>query len=222
MQDVAAQVGEARLGYDLAAAAAVFAEAVTLAEGSPSEETNLLLGRAAVLLAELRRFDYEEKDHLRPLERRLLGREVDAAAKVGHNALDAVEDCSEKYRMKADLWATMIRSSYKGKKYENEMENAKERALALDPRNPKAHITAAKRPLFAPVKRGGDLDLAMMHLNTALKLDPECEMGLIFRGIAYDKQDNRDSAIKDWKRAVELNPSCRPAKENIERLEGGG
>ena len=120
--------------------------------------------------------------------------------------------------MKADLWALMIRSKYQGQKYVNEMEKAQNRALAMDPNNPNAHVTASKLPLFATKKRGGDIELALEHLNRALEVNPNHEMALVFRGIAYDKLDRRDRAIAEVKRALEINPNSRFAKDTLEDI----
>ena len=218
VQDLDERVTKARVDYDLEEAEKLYEEAKVLVLDSPSPETNLTLGRAALLLAEFRRYEYEKHTELLARDRRRIGRTVDDAARVGHEALNTLENSSEKFRMKADLWALMIRSKYQGQKYINEMEKAEKRALAMNPNNPHAHVTASKMPLFATKKRGGDLALALDHLNRALEVDPDHEVALIFRGIAYDKLDQRDRAIAEVKRALEINPNSRFAQDTLEDI----
>lgn len=219
LDDLVAKVAEARRTYDLAAAGAALDEFESFSMETSSEEVRVALVRAALLVAELNRMDYEQGD-LRPLEKRRLGKVIDAAARKGHETLALMEETSEKYRMMADLWGTMIRSNYQGKKYAKKMDQAQEKAIELDPNNPNAHVTACKRKLFAKENRGGDLAKALEHLNRALELNPECEPALILRGIAHEKNDDLELAKKDWLRVIELNPTCRPAKDNLERVMG--
>lgn len=203
--------------YDAAAAKMTLDELNEYIAANPSPEGNLLLAKTALLVAELNRLDYEE-DGVAPIEKRKLGKIIDAAGEIGHAAIQALESSSEKFRIEADLWAVMMRTTYQGKKYHKKMDHAAVMALQLDIDNPLAHITACKRPLFAKERRGGDLEDALNHLNRALELDPTLERALVFRGIAYDKLDQPDLAKKDWDRALELNPNSRMAQKSIETL----
>ena len=218
VQDLDDRVAKARVDYDLEGAEKLYEEAKVLVLDSPSAETNLTLGKAALLLAEFRRYEYEKHTELLARDRRRIGRTVDDAARVGHDALNTLENSSEKFRMKADLWALMIRSKYQGQKYVQEMEKAEKRALAMDPNNANAHVTASKMPLFATKKRGGDIALALDHLNRALEVDPNHEVALVFRGIAYDKLDQRDRGVAELRRALEINPNSRFAKDTLEDI----
>lgn len=215
--DIAARVDEAQRSYDVAKAKQLLSELDALVDESSSEEAKFGLAQAALLVAELLRLDYEQQD-LPPKELRLLGREIDDAARIGHEILKSVPSVSEKYRIQADLWGTMIRSDFKGKKYGGEMKDATKMALKMGADNPNAYVTASKRPLFATEKHGGDIQKAIGLLDKALELDPEHERALIFRGIAYEKLENMDGALRDWNRATELNPQSRLAMDNLERV----
>jgi len=129
---------------------------------NPSDESFMTLARVA-LLVELRRMEYETTD-ADPRNKRLLGRTIDDAAKVGHDALKKVPNVSEKWRMQADLFGTMIRSKYKGNKYGGEMDKATERARKMDPNNASAIVTECKRLLFATKGHGGDVPAALEML----------------------------------------------------------
>ena len=206
--------------YDLPLAEALMGELQFFVKENPGDESRMALARVALLVAELRRIDYETTD-VDPREKRLLGRTIDEAARIGHEVLNKVPNISEKWRIKADLIGTMIRSKYKGNKYGGEMDKATEKALELDPESANAIVTGSKRGLFANRGQGGDVPAALKMLNRALGIDPDHERALIFRGIAYEKLGNDDLAEEDWKRALELNPHSRLAKENLQSMNGG-
>lgn len=211
--------------YDLERAKELVQDLKAYVEHDSSVPARLALGRAALYVAELMRWDYEEgEDTMDPRDRRLLGREIDDFAQIGHDALDGVPDAlSEKWRIKADLWATMIRSNYKGNKYGDNMDRATERAMELDPNNPNALVTAAKKPLFAEPQHGGDVPHALDLLSRAIEIDPNHERALAFRGVAYEKLGNMPKAIADWKRALEISPNNRLAHKKLDQygVEGG-
>jgi len=216
-RDITNHVLEAERAYDIDKAKELLGYLDALVHEHSQEEARFGLARAALLVAELIRLDYEKSD-LPPKDLRLMGREIDDAARIGHEILKSVPDVSEKFRIKADLWGTMIRSDFKGKKYGGEMDSAAKKALKLGPDNPNAYVTASKRPLFATKKQGGDIPKAIALLDKALELDPEHERALIFRGIAREKLDDMEGALRDWNRATELNPNSRLAMDNIERV----
>lgn len=218
LEELTAEYATVRHNFDVSAAEDLLVEFEDYLAGDDSVEANMAFARAALLVAELNRLDYE-KEGLKTMYKRELGKKIDAAAALGHEALETVRESSEKYRMTADLWGTMIRSSFKGKKYSDRMQDATEKALALDENNAYAHVTASKRPLFAPDKRGGDWEKAMAHLNRALELKSDCESALILRGMAHEKNGDMTMARKDWERILELNPNSRPAVRLLEKNE---
>lgn len=207
--------------YDLPSAETLMGELQLHVKEDSGAEPLMTLARVALLVAELRRMDYETTD-VGPREKRLLGRTIDEAARIGHEALEKVPDISEKWRIEADLIGTMIRSKYKGSKYGPEMTKATERALELDPENVSAIVTGSKRLLFAKRGQGGDVPAALEMLDRALDIDPGHERALVFRGIAHEKLGDGDLAEEDWKRALELNPHSRLAKENLPGMNDDG
>lgn len=211
----------ARRAYDLAATEAAYNSVKTYAAENPGEDSNRSLAYAALSLSELRRIVFEE-DLAQPAKRRALGKAIDESAEIGHAALDALPDTSEKFRIRADLYALMIRTNYQGKKYGKKMEAAQEKALELDPDNPNAHVTASKRLLFATERRGMSLEGALIHLNRAAELDATNEMAILLRGIAHEKLGDYEAAKMDWNRVLELNPNCKPATDSLERIRSEG
>lgn len=212
------EVERVHLEYDLEGAETLMAALQPYVTENPNETSRMMLARVALLVAELRRMDYETTD-AEARDKRLLGRTIDDAAKVALDALADISSSSEKWRMTADVYGTMIRSKYKGNKYSGEMDKATELALELDPGNANAVVTACKRLLFAKPGQGGDVPAALDLLKRALEIDPEHERALIFRGIAYDKLGDEEQAQVDWKRALEVNPHSRLAKDNLESMD---
>ncbi len=214
--DIIALVAKVERDSNLAGALALITELQSRVAADPSPQNQLLLGRACLVAAEVRRYDYEKATGMDPRDHRLLGRAIDEVARTGHDALDELpDDSSEKWRMKADLFGTMIRSLYKGNKFINEMEDATKKAIQLGPDNPYTLLTASKRPLFAEAEHGGDIPEALKLLDRAIELDPKLERAHAFRGIAYEALGRMDEAIAEWKLALELNPKSRLAADKL-------
>ncbi len=221
LEELDAQRVQARQNYDLEGSRVIFERLKTFVEASSSDAANLSLAYSALAVAELQRIVFEEEAPT-PLEQRTMGKIIDAAANAGHVSLESLPDTSEKYRIRADLYGMMIRTNYQGKRYEKRMTTAKDMALELDPDNPDAQVTGSKRLLFAKKRRGGDIQEAMFHLNRALELEESHVMALVLRGFAHEKLEDYVAAKADWNRALELNPLCKPAKDNLLRLVDEG
>jgi tetratricopeptide (TPR) repeat protein len=144
---------------------------------------------------------------------------MDEAAEEGLRALESLSPDSEVHRLKADLLAVMIRSDYRAKKYRADMEEAATRAVELDPANARAYVSQAKPYVFAEPHEGGDPAAAVTLLSKALDLNPDLESARCLRGLAYEKAGEIEKARKDWALALENNPHCRPAKEELARLD---
>ncbi|HOZ45462.1 MAG TPA: tetratricopeptide repeat protein [Candidatus Hydrogenedentes bacterium] len=181
------------------------------------EDVRQLLAEDALLVASLLRNVYEHSD-TNTAQKRELGQAIDAAAASGFSALGALPDTSEKHRIMADFYTMMMRTKFKGSTYEEAMETEGDRALELDPDNPKALITKSRRKLFAETNHGGDFQAGLAMVNRAMELDPNDAGAYILRGLAYERHDMPDKAIADWQRALEINPEATPAREYLERL----
>lgn len=217
-QDLAARLDVAQRSYDAVEAAAVLDQAVSEAAVKPSRESQLFVARAGLLTAELLRIEWEQLPESNLAERRPLGDGIDKAADAGLRALESLQPNSETYRLKADLLATMIRSDYRAKKYRKDMEEAAAMAVELDPQNAKAYVAQAKPFIFAEPNEGGDPAKAIALLSTALELNPDLETARCLRGLAYKETGDVEQARADWELALEKNPECAPAKEELAKL----
>ena len=184
-----------------------------------SATLRLLLAENALLVASLLRYEYE-KASTANTEKRRLGREIDETAGIGFTAVGGLPETSEKHRIMADLYAMMMRTRFKGNKLQDSMHGSIDKALELDPDNPKALASQSRRKLFAEVEHGGDLEGGLALINRAVELDPKDESLLILRGLAYERHSEKDKAIADWEKALEINPQARPATEHLKRVRG--
>jgi tetratricopeptide (TPR) repeat protein len=209
---------EAVRRYDVAAATTVLSEARVARSSSDSRQLTAIHARAALAVAELLRIELEGLAPGEGEQRRLLGLRIDAAAEDGLQVLDGLAETSEVQRTRADLIATMIRSDFRAKKYEQSFRAAVDRALGLDPGNARAWVSSAKPYLFAEPEHGGDVAEALRRLGRALELDPLLESARLLRAVAYDKSGDPAAAERDWQAALRANPECRPALERLRSL----
>ncbi|MCK5379259.1 MAG: tetratricopeptide repeat protein [Acidobacteria bacterium] len=209
-------INAAQRSYDLGAAISVL-EACELEAPIRTDDVHReLVARAALLVAELHRIDFETVDTKERSKRRHLGTLIDEAADEGLESLKGLLETSERLRLKADLLATKIRSDFRAKKYGKKMKAAAARALELNPKNSRAVVSQAKPLLFAETRHGGDLDEAIRLLGEALALKPTLESALLLRALAYERQGQTEASRKDLQAALAANPQCRPARERLQ------
>lgn len=216
-----AQLSEAQFNFDRAAAEALLPTFLKAARDANNDTLWLEYAEAALLVAELRRGDYEHLE-LDKKARRELGKQIDETANSALEALGGLPESSERYRLEADLLGTMIRSKFKGMKYQPRVEKAIAEALELDKTNANAWVSNARRPLFAPPNQGGDPARALLYLDRALKINPEHVQALLFRGAAHAKLGNPILANVDWDRAADLNPNTADARDRLLIIEMPG
>jgi tetratricopeptide (TPR) repeat protein len=202
--------------YDAEAATAVLAGLRRPLEEETADGLALRV-EAGLVVAEVLRVTYEQTPQGERAGRRLLGQRIDAAAEEALTLVDRLPETSERERMRADLLATLIRSDYRAQKHDDAFQAAVARARELDPDNPRALVTAAKPLLFADAAHGGDPAAALRLLDRALELAPGLESAVLLRALALDTVGDQQAALAAWRRALERNPLCRPARWRLER-----
>jgi len=202
--------------WDVAAVEGVLIRVRSHRSGAGSPAAAELQVRAGLALAELLRVEFEDTPPADRSGRTALGQRIDVAAGEALVHLARLPESSERFRIEADLLATMIRSDYRAKKYRRDLEAATERALDLDADNPRAWVAAAKPHVFAGPKRGGDLDEAMRLLDQALELEPGLESALLLRALVWERRGDQARAVADWRAALDANPQCRPALARVD------
>jgi len=208
-------ISTAQRGYDLEAARSVLDACRLESPDALDEADRENLARAALLVAELARIDFEGLEPSRNRQRRALGESIDAAADAGLEALASLPETSSRQRLRAHLLATKIRSDFRAKKHGDEMKAAAARALELDPANARAMVSLAKPVLFADDRHGRDLDEAVRLLSEALAVEPGLESALLLRALALEAQGDTEASRRDLSAALAANPDCRPAAEGL-------
>ncbi|RKO89722.1 hypothetical protein BDK51DRAFT_34822 [Blyttiomyces helicus] len=69
------------------------------------------------------------------------------------------------------------------------------------------------------LKQNGDLRMAMKMINSALDVDPTCVEALVVRGAALVSQEMYEPAIKDFRRALDIDPLAPNARNYLDRTE---
>lgn len=212
-------LADAARHYDVDAAQEALARARSLVALTPDDRAREIPVRAGLLAAELLRARFEETPAKDRKTRERVGERIDAIALEALGSVGKLPESSERYRVEADLTATLIRSDFRAKKYEKRFQEAVARALDLDPSNARAIVSSAKPLLFAPPGRGRDLKAGIAVLDRALSIDPRLETALLLRARARDALGDRDSAREDWRAALAINPDCAPASKALEAAQ---
>ncbi|MDZ4859219.1 MAG: hypothetical protein SGI88_09540 [Candidatus Hydrogenedentes bacterium] len=216
-ESLARDLSAARLAYDTAAAQSVREKARALVTSGDNAASRIHV-EAALLVAELHRIAWEQLPESDVAHRRPFGEQIDAAAEEALASLEKLPEDSERYRLRADILGTMIRSDFRAKKYRKDMETSAAKAVELDPTNAKAYVSRAKPFVFAETNVGGDPAKAIELLTKALDLDPELEPARCLRALAYQKAGNDDLSRADWEKALADNPVCKPAADELKKL----
>ncbi len=179
---------------------------------------SLLYAKLCLLIAELHRINYEESTTSEGDERRELGARIDEAAEEGLSAVQVLNDSSEKYRVQGDLYGCMIRTKFQARKYRRKMEESIAQARAMDSKNPKALLSAAKPFLFGKDSEE-NLSVALELINQALELNPASEQAFLLRGLAHDKMGKPEQARLDWNQALKINSDSTLAKTALSKQD---
>ncbi len=89
-----------------------------------------------------------------------------------------------------------------------------EKALALEPNNPDAHVGRAVGRLIAPPGFGGDVDGAIADCEAAIAKTPSPE-AYYYLGEALKKKGLNDKAAAAYKKALELRPNYPEASKAL-------
>jgi tetratricopeptide (TPR) repeat protein len=204
-------LADAARTYDLNAARAVAGATVESTDAAGA----LLHAKASLLVAELLRIDFEALPENDAAERRALGQAIDEAAESGLASLSECPEDSETWRIRADLIGTQIRSQYRAGKYKRDLNHAVEEALRLDPKNARAHVSAAKTHLFRPDASEAELREGLGRLDAALALDGSLEQAWLLKAHGLELLGEREGAQSIWRQCLERNPACKPAARGV-------
>lgn len=211
---LASRVDAMERQYDIAQAELLTKELRQTAQ-LDAYERNLLLARCALSIAEIKRIEFERTPPDDRAQRQAIGKEIDAAADETLSNLANAPETSETWRVRADAYGVKIRSNYQAQRYHKDMEDATAHARALDPKNARAVVSAAKPLIFADSDHGGDMAKGLAVLEDALTLDPAQEEGQLLRAFALRKLGRDAEAQEAYRQVLARNPACAPAKYEL-------
>lgn len=212
----ATALDQAERTYDLAAVRDVQQALEATAPAQRDGEWRERSVRAHLLAAELLRIEFEAHPATATAERRALGKSIDVEARAGLLLVEELPESSEKYRCKADLIGTMIRSSYRAGNLRADMRAAVERALELDPGNARALVSSAKPVVFDPGAKAEVLREALVTLARALASSPGLEQANLMMAHAHQRLGEVARAAEIWRECLQRNPGCAPARRALE------
>jgi hypothetical protein len=143
----------------------------------------------------------------------------------GLRCLDAArrggDDSSETWRIEAGLLCYRITGWAAALQLDGRIAAAIDRAVELDPMNPRMHVALGCRKLFAPPLLGQDLDKASEHLLWAANALPDDERPLVFAAMAAWLAGRITECRELLSRAADRNPRNVYAIEVARRLAAG-
>lgn len=144
----------------------------------------------------------------------------EAIAELG-KSLALEEGSSDAHSLLADLYGRRIGLSgfMGGAKYGHKVGDENQRALELDPKNPRAWASLGRQRLQTPKMFGGDIDKAIESFKKSLELDPGSDETWFWLALAYRKQGDSAQALQAAQRARELNPASVAARELVEAIQ---
>jgi tetratricopeptide (TPR) repeat protein len=92
-------------------------------------------------------------------------------------------------------------------------------ALALDPRDARAHLGIGIGKLETPAMFGGSITEALREFRRARELDPGCDEAWVWEGIALRRQGAVAAARRAFTHALAVNPHSDHARQELTALE---
>lgn len=215
-----AHLNEVRDSYSVEAADQLIAKLAEYNQSLGNSAIPEALSEAYLIKADLLRFEFEQLPKNAGSSRAVLGSDLDEAAKAGLVICEVLPESSEKYRRRADLRGTLIRSKFRAKKHRKKMKVDADRAVELDPQSARAYVSKAKLFLFADDRHGGDIERALDLLERAQKLDGSLENAQLLYAYALEEAGRPNEATQYYKTILERNSRCRPARTALENLSG--
>jgi tetratricopeptide (TPR) repeat protein len=92
-----------------------------------------------------------------------------------------------------------------------------ERALEIDPRSSKAHLSRGVGDYYLPSAFGGGIELAIRDFRKAVELDPRSAEAHLWLGVALRKARRNAEARKEILKSLELNPNRIWARQQLDK-----
>jgi len=147
-------------------------------------------------------------------------RALDAAISNVQQALKLDEKSADAHSLLADLYGRKIGfgiGMFAGPKYGPKVKAENQRAMELDPKNPRVYASLGRQYLEAPKMFGGDLDQAIESFRKSLALDAKSDDTYVWLATALRKKGDADGADKALQEALHLSPQSAFALETAKK-----
>lgn len=136
-------------------------------------------------------------------------------------AVERDQNASPFHQVLGDLYGQLAGlSGVIGKVRYGRLANAEyARALALDPKNARAHVGVGIGKLETPAMFGGSAVEALAEFRRAQALDATCDEAWVWEGIALRRQGAVEAARAAFAQAIAVNPDSDHAKRELAALE---
>ena len=148
-------------------------------------------------------------------------RHLERGIQAAKEAIDRTGDVSAYHATLGDLYGELAaQSGVVGKMRYGRLAAASfAKALALDPKNPRAHLGAGIAKLETPGVFGGSVAAAIAEFRSAQSLDAGCAEAWIWEGIAHRRLGSIAEARRAFAKALEVSPGNDHAQRELATLE---
>ncbi len=91
------------------------------------------------------------------------------------------------------------------------------KALEMDPKSPKNHLSRGVGNYYLPAALGGGIELAIQDFEKSIALDAKFADAHLWLGVALRKANRFADARKEFEKSVQLNPTRIWAKQQLEK-----
>jgi tetratricopeptide (TPR) repeat protein len=138
--------------------------------------------------------------------------------KAAERAVELQPQVAENHRILGTLCGQVVPAQVLlALKYGKCARSSIDRAIELDPKSSKAHLSRGIGNYYLPEAFGGGVELAVRDFRKAIELDSKSADAYLWLGIALRKLNHNAEARKEIAKSLELNPSRIWAKQQFEK-----
>ena len=143
----------------------------------------------------------------RQRDKKAAQQKIDTAIESTRRAIDLNNGFADAHALLADLYGRKIGygGALTGIRLGPKAQAETQRALELDPNDPRIYIVIGRRQLYSPRMFGGDIEKAIESFRKATVVDPHDDEAFVWLAIAYGKKGDSDAAKAAVDEALRLN-----------------
>jgi tetratricopeptide (TPR) repeat protein len=146
-------------------------------------------------------------------------RAAEAGVKTAEKAIQLNPGNAEYHRIHGTLCGQVIPANplLGAMRYGKCAKESIDKAIAIDPKSPLAHLSRGIGNYYLPAHFGGGPELAVKDFDEAIRLDPKSADAHLWRGIALRKLNRNAEAHQELAKSVQLNPQRIWAKQQLDK-----